>query len=176
MEKEKIRVYLQYPWKTSDSQYYKSLVENPPSNIAYVYEKMKVGMITNSKMFKIRSFLKRILVMIIRNMKISIANIKETPIKEAYDLIHCAHCLSKNKSPWVADFEGVWQMWVMGEQSKASYSKVRETLLNENCKRILAWTETSKKEIIEKFPEIKNKIEIVSYAIPSQKFKKRTSW
>ena len=167
-----IKVYIQYPWKTSDSQYYKSLIDNPPLGINYVSESTKVGMITNNTLFKTRGFLKRVLGIFLRKTGISIMNIKETKTKEKYDLIHCAHCLSKNESPWVADFEGAWQMWVMGKQSKWNYKKIKETLLNKNCKKIIAWTETSKKEIISQFPEIEKKVCIVSYAMPYKEKRK----
>jgi len=167
-----IRVYLQYPWKTSDSQYYKSLVDYPPDKVNYVSDSKSVGMITNKASFRIRTFLKIGLRNFLRFAKISLVNLKETNTKEPHDLIHCAHCLSNNDSLWVADFEGVWQMWVMGEQGERSYKKIKETLLNKNCKKIIAWTETSKREIISRFPEVKNKIEIISYAIPSPIFKK----
>lgn len=167
-----IRIYIQYPWKTSDSQYYKSLVDNPPRGIDYVSENMKVGMITNNTLFKVRGFLKRVLGIFLRKTGISITNIRETKTKEKYDLIHCAHCLSKNNFPWVADFEGAWQMWVMGKQSKWNHNKIKETLLSKNCKKIIAWTETSKKEIISQFPDIEKKVCVVSYAMPYKKTKK----
>lgn len=173
MKDKKIRVYIQYPWKTSDSQYYKSFIENPPEGIEYVSDSKKVGMILNRNYFQMRTFLKTCLGLFLDITKFSIINIHETKTKEKYEIIHCAHCLSKNNSPWVADFEGFWQMWVSGRGSKKSQEKIRTILLKDNCKKILAWTKTSKREIIEKFPEIKEKVKIVPYAIPSPKLKRK---
>jgi glycosyltransferase involved in cell wall biosynthesis len=168
-----IKVYLQYPWKTSDSQYYKSLVDNPPENVEYVSEKMNLGMIVNKRDVKIRTFIKKYLRKFLVFTRISIPNLQETKTKKEYDLIHCAHCLSKNNSPWVADFENVWQMWVLGNKSKKSREKIKNILLNKNCKKIIAWTEASKKEIIEKFPEIEKKVDVVTYAMPFPKSAKK---
>ncbi len=168
-----IKVYMQYPLKTSDSQYYKSIISNPPENIKYVSETKKLGMITDKKMFNVRSFLKKYSTLIVQLLGISIPNLWETRTSEKYDLIHCAHCLSKNDSPWVADFEGIWQMWIFGQKSGRTLEKIRKILLSKNCKKIIAWTETSKKEILNEFPEIGDKIEVVHYAMPYPKLAKR---
>jgi glycosyltransferase involved in cell wall biosynthesis len=45
--------------------------------------------------------------------------------------------------------------------------------MKKNCKKILPWTETIKKDIISVLPEIKNKIEVVNPAVPFPQFKKR---
>jgi len=172
--KNKIKVYLQYPWGISDSQYYKSLTENPPKNVEYVSGKVKLGMIHNKKVFAIRNFLKGFIRNFLLKIKFSPLNIKRTKTKKEYDLIHCAHCLSKNNSPWVTDFEGgTWQIWLSGEESKRSYKKAKKILLEKNCKKIIAWTESSKKEIIKKFPEIEKKVEVVFYAMPFPKQPKK---
>ena len=174
MKDKKIKIYIQYPWKTSDSQYYRSLLDNPPRRIEYLSDNKKIGMITNKTKFQIQHFLKNSMRNFLRFTGISLANIKKTEIKEEYDLIHCAHCLSKNDSPWVADFEAAWQMWVLGKKSKKSYEKIKNTLLKENCKKIIAWTEDSKKDILKEFPEIGKKIEVVPYAMPfPDKLKKK---
>jgi glycosyltransferase involved in cell wall biosynthesis len=174
MKNKELKVYIQYPWKTSDSQYYKSLIEQPPEGIKYISESKKVGMLLNKNLFNIRTFFKAWLRDFLRISRISVINAHKIKTNLDYDLIHCAHCLNKdNNKPWVADFEGAWQMWVMGNASKRTKEKIKEILLNENCKKILAWTETSKKEIISTFPEIRDKVEIVSYAMKFPRFKKR---
>jgi len=87
-----------------------------------------------------------------------------------YDLIHCAHCLSKNKNkPWVADLEGVWSMGLSGNKTKRGRKKIKKILLAENCKKILPWTDFTKKEILSVYPEVKNKVELVYPAIPEVK-------
>ena len=167
---KKIKVYLQYPWGISDSQYYKSLIENPPKSVEYVSSKVKLGMIHNKKLFAVKNFLKGFIRNFLLKIRFSPLNIKRTKTKKGYDLIHCAHCLSKNNSPWVVDFEGdAWQIWLSGVASKRSHRKAKKILLRKNCKKIIAWTESSKKEIIKRFPEIEKKIEIVSYAMPFPK-------
>jgi len=166
-----MKVYLQFPWKIIDSQYYKSLVENPPEAIEYLNTKQE-GIITNKKLFWFFNFLKRQIRYWTTKLNLAIPNTYLSP-KGNYDLIHAAHCLSKNKDKlWVTDIEGVWQLYV-GEKTEKAKEKVRKILLNKNCRKIMPWTETTKEEIIKEFPEVKNKIEVVYPAIPSKNFKKK---
>ena len=90
-----------------------------------------------------------------------------------FDLVHCAHCLSSNNSPWVADFESSWQMLISDHGKGEGRGKVLKVLKNRNCKKIIAWTESSKRDIIFKYPEIKEKVEVVPHAIPFPKLKKK---
>ncbi len=167
-----MKVYLQYPWKISDSQYYKSLLNHPPTKVNYISENTEVGMITNKSKLTFMNFLKRSVRTPLEKIKLPILNIKETKTKEEYDLIHCTHCLSSNDTPWVADFESLWQMWISGRDTKLGRKKALKILEKDSCKKILAWTETSKKEIQDKFPEIKDKVAVVSYGLEAPKFKK----
>jgi glycosyltransferase involved in cell wall biosynthesis len=64
-------------------------------------------------------------------------------------------------------------MWISGIDKKNARNKVLKYLLRDNCKKIIAWTETTKKEIINKFPEVKNKIEVVYYAMKPQILEKK---
>ena len=169
---EKIKIYLQYPWKISDSQYYKNIIEYPPKGIEYFSNKEKAGMIINKKKLKLANFVKRIARSTAEKYGLVILNLHHTQTNKSYDLIHCAHCLSANDGPWVADFEAVWQMYISGQRKKSAKKKALEILKKENCKKILAWTEDAKKQIIKKFPEIKEKLEIVPFAMPFPKFKK----
>jgi glycosyltransferase involved in cell wall biosynthesis len=166
-----IKVYLQYPWKFPDSPYYKYLVENPPKGIKYLNAEKQRGAITSKRLFWLSNFLKRSIRKFFSLLKISIPNVHLSP-KENYDLIHCAHCLSKNlDKPWVADIEGIWQFYIENKTEKVK-KKVKEILLRENCKKIMPWTQATAKEIIKEFPEIKSKIEIVYPAVPLPKYKK----
>jgi len=169
---KKINVYLQFPWKISDSQYYKSLLDNAPKNVEYISEKTKVGMITNKNKLTFLNFIKKSIRKPLEKSKLPILNIKKTKIKENYDLIHCAHCLSSNNVPWVADFESLWQMWISGRDTQIGRKKALKILKKDSCKKILAWTNTSKKEIEKRFPEIKNKISLVPYGMAFPKSKK----
>jgi glycosyltransferase involved in cell wall biosynthesis len=165
---KKIKVYLQYPWKFPDSPYYKYLIDNPPKNVEYLNTKKQKGVIINKKFFWFSNFLKRNIRRWIKIFNLSIPNAHLSQ-KGDYDLIHCAHCLSKNKDkPWVMDIESEWQLYI-GNKTKMAKEKVRKLLLNKNCKRILPWTKSTADEIIKDFPEIKNKVEVVYPAVPLHK-------
>jgi len=167
--KKPIKVYLQYPWKFPDSPYYKYLVENPPERIEYLNAEKQKGVIINKRFFWFSNFLKRNIRRFVNLFELSLPNAHLTRIKQDYDLIHCAHCLSLNKDkPWIADFESEWQLY-LGKRTKRGVEKVRRILLDRNCKKIMPWTQTTANEIIEEFPEIKDKVEVVCPAIPVNK-------
>jgi len=166
---KKIKVYLQYPWKFLDSPYYKYLIDNPPKGIEYLNVKGQGGVITSKNKFLFSNKLKRIIRNTLNSLKISIPNAHLTKTSQDYDLIHCCHCLSKNKNrPWVTDIESEWQLY-LGKKTKKSKEKVRKILTEKNCKKIMPWTQTTANEIIEEFPEIKEKVEVVYPAIPINK-------
>jgi glycosyltransferase involved in cell wall biosynthesis len=165
---KKIKVYLQYPWKFPDSPYYKYLVENLPKNVEYINAEKQKGVIVNKKLFWFSNFLKRNIKRLTNKLNLSIPNARLSP-KGNYDLIHCAHCLSKNKNkPWIVDIEGEWQLYI-GKKTKNSKEKVREILMSKNCKKIVPWAEKTKKEILKEFPEIKDKVKVVYPTIPVHK-------
>jgi len=168
--RRKLKVYLQYPWKFPDSPYYKYLLFSPPKNIKYLNIDKQQGAITSPRKFW---FLTRIKVNIRRLLNwldLPIPNAHKTESSENYDLIHCAHCLSKNKSePWVADMEGVWSMFISGFKNKTAIQRIRRILLRDNCKKILPWTKHAESKILEMFPEIRGKVELVYPAIPAKK-------
>lgn len=170
---KKIKVYLQKPWKTSDSAYYTYLNQNLPNGIEFVNYKDD-GVIHKKSKFIKNVFLKSLIRKIIIRIFPSMPNAHLTNSKQDYDLIHCGHCLSLNRyKPWVADIEHAGQFLVSGGHELKKYKKlVRKILLRKNCKKILAWTEWSKKSILQYFPEIKNKVEIVYPAVPLKREKK----
>ncbi|PJE81431.1 hypothetical protein COU58_02430 [Candidatus Pacearchaeota archaeon CG10_big_fil_rev_8_21_14_0_10_32_42] len=174
LEKKKInpkKVYLQYPWKFPDSPYYKYLVENPPQRIEYLNSQKQNGAITNKRFFWFSNFLKRNIRRFAKTLGISTPN-AHLSLKGNYNLIHCAHCLSKNEDkPWVGDFEGKWQMYI-GNESTPGRIKVKQILSNKNCKKILPWTNSAREELVKEFPNLKNKFEVVYPAIPEKKFVK----
>lgn len=166
---KKIKVYLQYPWKFPDSPYYKYLIDSPPEGIEFQNTKKQKGVITSKRFFWFSNFLKRNIRKWTNKLNLVISNTHLT-FKGNYDLIHCAHCLSKNKDkPWVADIEMKGSLLISGENKKRGQQKVREILLNKNCKKILPWTESAKQDVLEIYPEIRDKIEVVYPAIPSVK-------
>ncbi|MEX0932604.1 MAG: glycosyltransferase family 4 protein [Candidatus Pacearchaeota archaeon] len=165
------KVYLQYPWKFPDSPYYKYLIDNPPKRIKYLNIETQTGVITNKWKFLFSNSLKRTIRDTLNFLNLHIVNAHKSPEGD-YDLIHCAHCLSKNSNkPWILDVEGVWQFYI-GKKTKSSKKKVRGILLEKNCKKILPWTESTAKEIIKEFPEIKDKVEVIYPAVPLPKIKK----
>jgi len=173
MEKKKIKIHLQYPWKFPDSPYYKYLIDSPPEGIEFKNTKKQKGVITNKRFFWFSNFLKRNIRKWTNKLNLAIPNAHLSP-KGDYDLIHCAHCLTKNNDkPWVADIESWWSMYLSGYYSEKARRKVEKILLSKNCKKILPWTESTKNSIIGRFPEIKNKIELVYPAVPSMKNSKK---
>jgi len=175
MKNKKIKVYLQYPWKFPDSPYYKYLIDSPPEGIEFQNIKKQKGVITNKTFFWFSNFLKKNIRRWANKFGLNVPNAHLSP-KGNYDLIHCCHCLSKNKNkPWVADIEGLFSLMIYWNNSKLAKNKVIKILLNKNCKKILSWTEEINKELINHFSEIKNKFEVVYPAIPFKKInKKRT--
>lgn len=169
---KKIKIYMQYPWIVSDSNYYKYLLEYPPKNVDYINKIKKIGNITDKKKFKINNYIKQNLKKIITRIYRPIPNVHFTKNANKYDLIHCAHCLSLNKKPWVTDIEYPGQFWVSSNKTKGK-KRIKKLLMSKNCKKILAWTEWTKKEILKMFPEMKDKIEIITYAISLPKIKKK---
>ncbi len=166
----KIKIFLQRPWKVSDSAYYKYLNEDLPHNIEYVNLKnQRIGTITSSKKFWRNHFLKQKIKNFFRKTKIPYPNAHFTKNSKDYDLIHCAHCLSWNKkTPWICDIEYADQFYV-GNKSKILKKIVRIILKRKSCKKIMAWSEWSKKNILDEFPEFDNKVEVVYPAIPLAK-------
>ena len=168
---EKIKVYIQYPWKFPDSPYYKYLVEDPPKNIEYINDQKQKGVITKKKKFFLSNLAKKTIRSTLKWSNFPLPNAHLTR-KKGYDLIHCAHCLSLNTRPWIADMESSWQFWVSGKETKVVKKIVKKILLNKNCKKIMAWTQSTKKDILKLFPEIKNKVVVVYPGIPFKKVKK----
>ncbi len=164
-----IRIYLQKPWKLSDSPYYKYLIENPPDEVDYVNKK-DFDLIQSSGKMRLNNVVKTASKKILRKMLPNLPNAHLTRAGKKYDLIHCAHCISLNNSPWVADIEYAEQFWATGRIGEKE--KVLKILKNSNCKRILAWTRWSEDKILKEFPEIRSKLEVLYPGITSHKFKK----
>jgi len=159
---DNIKVYLQYPWSFPDSPYYKYLISYPPNGISYLNTQSQKGVITNKKLFFFSGFLKNI---VRKGFSIyPIPNAHKTKSNDFYQIIHCAHCLSKNNSPWVMDLEGFWQL-VVGKKNKSSLNKVKKILLDPSCKKIMPWTKKCEKDLITNFPELKNKVKLVYPAV-----------
>ena len=178
MEKEKIKIWLQYPWKFPDSPYYKYLIDEPPKNIEYLNVKKQKGVITNKKFFWFSNFLKRKIRSLMNLFHFSIPNAHLTKTEKNFDLIQCAHCLSKNKyKPWIMDLESKWQLYIgdlyIEDKRKKTKNKIRKILLRKNCKKIIPWTQETAKGLIKEFPEIREKIEVVYPAVPLSKIKRK---
>jgi len=188
MVKKKIKIYLQKSFGVSDSAYYKYLSTSPPNNVEYTGSK-QFGIIVGGGGFKRNSYVKQFIKRILRSFNISVPNAYYTKDVGEFDLIHCAHCLSKNMKPWIMDIEYIGQFW-WGSYSKAKRQiinekvidtfdsshkdRVRRYLNSKYCKKILPWSEWTKNNILREFPELKDKVEIVHPAIPLHKVKNET--
>ncbi len=170
---DNIKVYLQSPWKKGgECSYYKYLREGLPSNIKYL-NKESSQIIQNKNKNRLNHFIKRTIRKAITIFYPSMPNAHYTKNARQYGLIHCAHCLSKNKQPWICDIEFVGQFWAGGYFGKyPSKKRVLKYLESPYCKKIMAWTDWCAKEIIKEFPEIREKVEVVYPAMPLPKFKK----
>jgi len=166
---KKIKVYLQKPWRFSDSPYYQYLRQNPPKNVGYVNAN-DFTLIQSARRMKFNNWLKRNIRKNIRRFLPNLPNAHFSRKSKDYNLIHCAHCLSLNKKFWVCDIEYAEQFWAIGRVGNKK--RIRKILLNKNCKKILAWTKWSYENIIKEFPELGGKTEIVYPGIPVQNFKK----
>jgi len=166
--KNKIKVYLQYPWRYSDSPYYKYLVDSPKKNVAYLNTQRERGATHNKNKLTILYFLKNQIRKWTNKFHLPIPNAVFSP-RGNYDLIHCAHCLSKNKDkPWVADIECGFSMFISGHDRRSGKRKVEKLINRNSCKKLLPWTETAKQEILNLIPSSKNKLEVVYPAIPER--------
>ena len=169
---KKIKVFLQSPWKFTDSPYYLYLRQNPPEGIEYM-NAQNFNLIQNKKKLALMNLIKVNGKRLVNIFASFLPNAHLTKTNKEYDLIHCAHCLSRNKSPWICDTEWVGQFWIAGNYDKHPSKRfVKKYLHSKYCKKIVAWTEWSKKGIVENFPEIESKVELVYPAIPPKKFKK----
>ncbi len=168
---KKIKVYLQYPWAYPDSTYYKSLTELKPNNIEYVNSKSQFKTIEDIKTVKKSNKIKKFIRDTARKAKLPLVNAHKTQ-KGEYDLIHCAHCLSKNKNtPWVADIESEWQLWISGESNFLSRAIAKRLIKRKNCKKILCWTLETKKKVSKVFndPIVDSKLDLLRFAYPTHK-------
>jgi glycosyltransferase involved in cell wall biosynthesis len=162
----KTKIYLQYPWKFPDSPYYKYLLDSLPDGVSYVNTGKQRGAMTNKKFFYLSNFLKKHIRKLMRTVMPQALNAHLSPDGD-YDLIHCAHCLSKNKgTPWIFDIEAFWQLWISTKITKRGIERVRRIIMRDNCKKILPWTEKVREELVKAFPEVKKKIEVVYPAVP----------
>lgn len=166
-----MKIYLQYPWKFPDSPYYKYLVNYPPTDVIYKnVKKEKFNIITSSNRLKVINKIKTIL-----RKTLNIAKIPNLTYSFArgIDLIHCAHCLSFNKKPWVTDLEHYWTFASSGEIPYSSTGRtiIFKLLKNDFCKKILPWTHAAENTISEvtKNIQILTKLEVLYPAVPMPK-------
>jgi hypothetical protein len=142
------------------------LIENSPKGITYLNTENQKGVITNKKKFLFSNLSKKFIRGLINLIYPSMPNSHLSP-RGDYDLIHCCHCLSKNKNkPWVLDLEAFWQLWVVGLKGLKGKNKIRLILENKNCKKIMPWTKKIEKNFLYHFPTLKNKTEVVYPSIP----------
>lgn len=169
---KKIKVYLQYPWRFIDSSYYKNLLVYKTPGIDFL-NKGNLKVIRSKRGFKINWFLKEAIRKIVQIVKIP--NAIYSFNKES-EIIHCAHCLSLNKKPWVVDFENYGALSASGINVTNSYlgkKIIKRLLRSQYCKRILPWTEAAKKSMLDEIddPMIIKKIDLLPFAFKTGQFK-----
>ncbi|MCD4771249.1 glycosyltransferase family 4 protein [archaeon] len=169
---KKIKVYMQFPWRFCDSNYYKHLLDCPPEGIQYFSKVKSPGNTINLGKLKINNWIKHNVKKIIKKIDASLPNAHLTRASQKYDLIHCAHCLSLNRVPWIADIEHVGQFWAAPSKKNLNKKRIRKILNSPYCKKILVWSEWGKNKTLKSFPELKSKIDVLHYAIPPQERKK----
>jgi glycosyltransferase involved in cell wall biosynthesis len=175
---QETKVFLQYPWKSADSTYYKNILDCPPKGIVFLNNygrtALKREVIGSSKKFestrKFKNFLRKILNIV------SLPNLVYT-FRKRPDVIHCAHCLSLNRKPWVVDTETYDRVSAGGNIAHSKLGKwlIKNRLESNNCKKIIAWSEDCQKTFEDAFPgnkKILGKIELVPFAMPLPKFEK----
>ena len=64
-------------------------------------------------------------------------------------------------------------MWVSGKNTKIGRKKVKKILTSPNCKKIMPWTNHTKKEILKIFPSLEDKVETVYPALPLSAINKK---
>ncbi len=175
---KEIKVHLQYPWKFPDSSYYKNILDFPPKNISYVnYKKnsKKMEIIGSGRKFESMRVFKNRIRKLLR--LIHLPNLTFTTSRN-FDLIHCAHCLSLNRKPWVVDTEVYDQLASAGRNTATKglgKAIIRNRLESKYCKKILVWSEDCKKTFEKAFHrnrKILDKMAIVPFATPPVNFKK----
>ncbi|MBU2612619.1 MAG: glycosyltransferase family 4 protein [Nanoarchaeota archaeon] len=172
--KKTIKVYLQYPWIFPDSPYYKYLISSPSKGIEYQNISKQKGVSTNKKFIEIMRWSKVYFKKIVNSFFPSFPNSHSSP-KGNYDLIHCAHCLSRNKDkPWVADIEFPGQLWLSGGIAK-NKKRVRKLLFSNNCKKLIFWTKKMQEDFLREFSDLRGKCVVIYPSIPRQKIKKKNS-
>jgi len=65
MKENKLKIYIQYPWKFPDSPYYKSLIKYAPQNVRYINANNNLLITQKNKFFlsnKIKANIRKILV------------------------------------------------------------------------------------------------------------------
>lgn len=170
----KIKVYLQYPWRFIDSSYYKNILNYPPRNVDFV-NKSGIRTINTGRGFRINWILKESVRKAARFLRIP--NITYT--KKQSDLIHCAHCLSLNKRPWVVDFEDYYSLASFGSIPQSFLGKmiIKRLLKSKHCKKILPWSEYAKETLLKYIddPDINKKIEILPFGFPVKDVRKKSN-
>ena len=173
---KEIKIFMQYPWKSGDSSYYKNILDFPSKDIEFVnYSKdnaKKFEIIGSSKKFEQVRKLKNTLRKILGFLKIP--NLTYSRHSKNFDLIHCAHCLSLNKKPWVIDTETYDRIAATGNIAYSKIGKwiIRNRLESKYCKKIICWSKDCIKTFEEAFPgnkKILDKIKLLHFAMPEPK-------
>ena len=159
---------------------YKHLILHPPPGYQFTTEKLSWDRAT-SRAFNIAPvffFEQKILgkIMPVKLIKNYLERWKKIP--QGTDLTYSAGHLVFRKEPWVVDFEFVSQLTSYSLWYFRRFRKLIErSLSSEYCKRIICWTEASKKTVLWNMDctGFEHKVEVVPLAVPPKEFKKSYS-
>ena len=166
-----MKVFMQYPWFFPDSPYYKYLFDYKPDGVEYINPLVRSrDVITTSDKLLKSNNLKHTLRNIIFKTRLPIPNVRYSKADSGVDLIHCAHCLSLNNKPWVADIEIFWQGILCNVDNPIGVSLAKHIMLRNSCKRIIAWTDHVKEKMVAFYgKELESKIDVVYPAVEINK-------
>lgn len=151
---------------------FKELVDFPPEGVVYRIPK---GVTTRGEEGPVKH-LKKLAWKALTSVKPPVLNIDAS----GADLIHSCHgMMIGNSFPWVVDVEHAPSLAnynIKGLMRSGYKTGIIKTLLSENCKRVLAWTEAAKISMESYYgKEVAQKTDVVYPAIREFDFKKPES-
>lgn len=166
---DRIKVFIQYPWIKPDSPYYTYLLDHTPEDIEYVNPLIRSKKIISGQEFLSNNQTKSKLRNLIFKSKIPLPNARYTFMTREADIIHCPFCISLNHYPWICDWEIWWQGMLSNVDNNLGIWITKKILQQKSCKKILCWSEETRKRMLEMFNNdkiITSKSIVVYQAVP----------
>jgi len=156
---------------------YRELLENPPDGYEFVTSttlwdrSSRAAAKTDFSYLFQKNFLRKVVPVSL--IKAYLERWKRIP--QGTNLTYSAGHLVFRKEPWVVDFEFVTQLAGYNLRHFKRYKKLIEKVLaSEHCKRIMCWTEASKKSVLWNLDcrEFEQKVEVIPLAVRKKDFTK----